>query len=195
MLHLRLERIHRALAGERLLQAARRLRLGRLPLGQQPLELAELPLDRLERVGPRLELARQACRARRACASAFCSMAPIAARELLQPLRGLRRFLAQRRGPGQVLGRLVERALPLLELLAQQPDPLLQLVELRGAALQRRGPTRPPRPSRRSAAPTEAATAAMVSETRCASSACAASWAEPALGAVHPAAERLPPGP
>ena len=36
-----------------------------------------------------------------------------------------------------MLGGLVERALPLLELLAQEPDPLLELIELRGAALER----------------------------------------------------------
>ena len=39
--------------------------------------------------------------------------------------------------PGEVLGRLVQRALALIQLLAQQPDPLLHLVDLLGAALQR----------------------------------------------------------
>ena len=136
MLDLRLERIHRALAGQRLLQPARGLGLSRLPLGEQPLELAELAVDRLERVGAGLELAGEAVESRRLRVGLLQHRAD-PARQLLEPLRRLGRFLAQRRGAVQVLGGLVQRALALLELLAQQPDPLLELIELGGAALER----------------------------------------------------------
>src|SRR3954469_24339681 len=59
-----------------------------------------------------------------------------APRELLEPLGGLGGFLAERRRAVEVLRGLVERALPLLELLPKDADPLLELIELRGTALE-----------------------------------------------------------
>src|SRR4051794_1481657 len=132
VLDLGLDRLDTSLPGEGLLQGLGCLGLGRLPLSEELLEVRDLPVDCLERAGTGLELAGETLEA----PGLVLRLAQGGADSTgynLHPLGGLGRLLPQLGGAAQMLRRLVQRSLPLLQLLAQKADALFQLIDLVGA--------------------------------------------------------------